>query len=216
MSGVHFVEGRAIKNYIPKKTSIEPSAVLEAPVRFFGACRVRENCTIGQFTFVNDRTTLFPNTAVGRYCSIGKSCEIGAPTHPDNWLTSSPVGFAIERHFPNESALFPQSPFPQYQQTTIGADVWIGSLSIITGGVTIGHGAIVGGGSVVTTDVPPYAIVVGAPARVLRLRFDESTVQRLLSSRWWEMDPTEIAKLDFTDVDKSLERIEYLKRQTSR
>jgi acetyltransferase-like isoleucine patch superfamily enzyme len=201
-------ERSAIQNYIPKKTSIEPSATLEAPVRFFGTCRVREDCSIGQFTFVNDRTTLFPNTTVGRYCSIGKSCEIGAPTHPVDWLTSNPVAFAIERHFPNESAIFPQSPFQQYQSTTIGSDVWIGSLAIVTAGVSIGHGAIVGGGSVVTADVPPYAIVVGSPAKILRYRFDETTIQRLLSVEWWTLEPEEIAKLDLTDVTKALDAIE--------
>ncbi|MFD0860172.1 CatB-related O-acetyltransferase [Roseovarius aquimarinus] len=197
-----------MKTYIPKKTFIEADAVLEAPVRFFGACRVREKCSIGRFTFINDRTTLFPGTSVGRYCSIGKGCEIGAPTHPDDWLTSSPVAFAIERHFPNERDLFAQQPFEQYRPVVIGSDVWIGSLAIVFGGVSIGHGAIIGGGAVVTEDVPPYAVVVGAPARLHRYRFDEATVARLLAAEWWTRDPEEIGALDFRDVEGALNRLE--------
>ncbi|MEP3345376.1 MAG: CatB-related O-acetyltransferase [Litoreibacter sp.] len=197
-----------MKNYISRQTSVEKSAVLEAPVRFFGTCRVRENCSIGQFTFINDKTTLFPETTIGRYCSIGKSIEIGAPTHPDDWVTSSPVAFAIERHFPNESSIFPQSEFKQYKPTAIGSDVWIGSLSIIFAGVKIGHGAIIGGGSVVTSDVPPYAIVAGTPARVLRYRFDEATIQRLLATQWWKLEPADVGRLDLDNLSETLDELE--------
>lgn len=197
-----------MRNYIPKSSSIEASAILEAPVRCFGSVRVREDCSIGQFTFVNDRTTLFPGTTVGRYCSIGKACEIGAPTHPDTWLTSSPVGFAAARHFPKEAKLFKQLPFDQYKPTRIGSDVWIGSLSMISGGVTIGDGAIVGAGAVVTSDVPDYAIMVGSPAKVLRYRFDAETVRRLVASQWWTLPPNEVAELDFSDVEQALAVLE--------
>ncbi|QUJ75718.1 CatB-related O-acetyltransferase [Sulfitobacter albidus] len=197
-----------MKSYIPKRATVEPCARIEAPVRFFGAVRVREACRIGQFTMVNDRTTLFPQTAVGRYCSIGKGCEIGAPMHPVGWLTSNPAFFAVEQHFPEQSDLFPQTAFEQYAPTTIGSDVWIGSLAIINAGVSIGHGAIVGGGSVVTKDVPPYAIVGGSPARLIRYRFDEETVQRLLATQWWKLPPEELATLDVTHVHEALETLE--------
>ena len=70
-----------------------------------------------------------------------------------------------------------------WARTVIGHDVWIGARALVLKGVTIGHGAIVAGGSVVTRDVPPYAIVGGVPAKVLRMRFDAPTVQRLLALR---------------------------------
>ena len=199
-----------MRNYISKRTSVSSAATLEAPVRFFGACRVREKCTIGQFTFLNDRTTLFPKTHVGRYCSIGKSCEIGAPKHPVDRLTSSPVGFGIERHFPQEADLFRQSEFEQYSPTYIGADVWIGSLSVVVCGLTIGHGAVIGANSVVTSDIPPYAIAAGSPARVLRYRFDEDTIGRLLATQWWNRKPEEIGQLDFEDISACLDTLEQL------
>lgn len=197
-----------MKNYIPSKSSVAKNAKLEAPVRLCGACTVRDYSEIGQFTFVNDGTTFFRNTTVGRYCSIGKACEIGAPMHPVDWLTSSPVAFAAKRHFRNEDDIFPQSAFDQYKPTTIGSDVWIGSQCIISAGVTIGHGAIIGGGAVVTKDVAPYAIVGGTPAKLIRYRFDQETVARLLATQWWTLTPEEIAKLNLTDVAKSLHLLE--------
>jgi hypothetical protein len=71
-------------------------------------------------------------------------------------------------------------------EIAIGSDVWIGTRAMILSGVTIGHGAVVAAGAVVTRDVPPYAIVAGVPARVLRYRFDADTIERLLAIAWWE------------------------------
>ena len=68
----------------------------------------------------------------------------------------------------------------------VGSDVWIGSRVIILPGVTIGHGAVIGAGAVVSRDVPPYAVAVGSPARVVRYRFDEATIARLLAVAWWD------------------------------
>jgi hypothetical protein len=72
--------------------------------------------------------------------------------------------------------------------TEIGADVWIGQSALVLAGVKIGTGAVIGAGSVVTKDVPPYAVAVGNPCRVRRFRFDQGLCRRLLDSRWWEMD----------------------------
>jgi virginiamycin A acetyltransferase len=76
--------------------------------------------------------------------------------------------------------------------TIVGNDVWIGGEAMILPGVTIGDGAIVGTRAVVARDVPPYAIVVGNPARVVKLRFPETDIQRLLAIRWWDWDATKI------------------------
>ena len=74
----------------------------------------------------------------------------------------------------------------------IGHDVWIGAGTHVLSGVTVGTGAVIGAGSVVTRDVPPYAVAVGAPARVVRFRFDEDIIRRLLESQWWEWSHEEI------------------------
>lgn len=92
----------------------------------------------------------------------------------------------------------------------IGSDVWIGAHAIILPAVTVGDGAIVGAGAVVTHDVPPYAVVVGVPAKILRFRFDEDTVNKLLRIRWWDWPEHQIIEnLDyFYDVEEFIKRFE--------
>ena len=92
--------------------------------------------------------------------------------------------------------------------TEIGSDVWIGTKSVIRGGVKVGHGAVIGASSVVTKDVRPYAIVAGSPAKEIRLRFDETTITRLLNSKWWQLDPADMDGIDFNDIEAALNEIE--------
>ncbi len=90
-------------------------------------------------------------------------------------------------------------PFPESCPTTeIGPDVWIGQGAFIKAGVTIGAGAIIGARATVLRDVPPYGIVVGTPGRVLRLRFPEATVERLLALRWWRIRSTTCSRRRWT------------------
>jgi len=84
--------------------------------------------------------------------------------------------------------------------TRVGHDVWIGDNSVIMSGLTIGTGAVIGAGAVVTKDVPPYAIVAGIPGRILRYRFDERTIDRLLASRWWEYGDAVVGARDVEDA----------------
>ena len=86
-----------------------------------------------------------------------------------------------------------------YKKTLIGSDVWIGSNSVILAGVTVGHGAVIGAGSVVTKNVPPYAIVFGNEAKVRRYRFDPDLIEDLLKTRWWELPAEAIRKLPLHD-----------------
>jgi acetyltransferase-like isoleucine patch superfamily enzyme len=127
-------------------------------------------------------------TTVGAFCSISPECRIlgggehridRASTFPLNSRLFDPAG----RTGPDSVATAP---------TVIGNDVYIGVGAIVLAGVTIGDGAVVGAGAVVTNSVPPYAIVAGNPARVVRHRFDAETRARLLALAWWEWDDSEI------------------------
>ena len=100
-------------------------------------------------------------------------------------------------------------PFDAAKPIHIGHDVWIGYGAIIMDGVTIGTGAVVAAAAVVTKDVPPYAIVAGVPARIIRYRFDDDTIRRLLESRWWDFPEEFIAtRLKFDDVKQCLDVLE--------
>jgi acetyltransferase-like isoleucine patch superfamily enzyme len=130
--------------------------------------------------------------AIGRYCSIADRVEILlGGDHRLDWVSTFP--------FAAFAAVWPAVDDGGYHASrgdvTIGHDVWIGSGAMILSGVTIGHGAAVAARAVVTKDVPPYAIVGGNPARVIRSRFDAATVAALLDAAWWDLPDAEVAGL---------------------
>lgn len=146
------------------------------------------------------------DTTIGSFCSIASYCAIGGGRHPLNAVSTSPVFYAGRNSMGKN---FSNIPEEENQGVEIGNDVWIGEAVFINDGVKIGTGAVIGAHSVVTKDIPPYAIVAGAPARVLRYRFDEETVKRLLESRWWEWPDEKLSKdADrFDDPEKLMEAV---------
>jgi acetyltransferase-like isoleucine patch superfamily enzyme len=121
---------------------------------------------------------------IGKYCSIASGVEIFlGGNHRYDWVTTYPFT-AICDSWP-EAVGIPGHP-QSNGDVRIGNDVWIGHRSTIMSGVSIGDGAVLAASSVVTADVPPYAIVGGNPARVIKYRFDRQTVNRLLAIRWWD------------------------------
>jgi len=100
-----------------------------------------------------------------------------------------------------------------HSKTNIGNDVWIGAQAVIKAGVTIGDGAVIGGNSLVTKDVPPYAIVGGTPAKVIKYRFPEPIINALLELKWWEFDIEEIAELPFDDIEGCIEALYAMRKE---
>ena len=117
---------------------------------------------------------------VGRYVSTASDIKVFLRNHPIDWLSTHPFFFDANLGYLHEDAV-------QFGELTIESDSWIAERVIITQKCSrIGFGAIVGSGSVVTKDVPDFAVVAGVPARILRFRFPESIQQLILDSRWWE------------------------------
>lgn len=118
---------------------------------------------------------------IGKYCSISTRVIIFLGSeHRTNWVSTYPFPILWEAA---KSIL--GHPFSK-GDVVIGSDVWIGYNVTILSGVTIGDGAVIGTGSVISGDVPPYAIVAGNPAQVIRYRFGEETIQKLLKIGWWD------------------------------
>ena len=131
--------------------------------------------------------------SIGSYCSFSDGVELFlGGNHRWDWVTTYP--------FSGLTDLWPEAPATTDHHASrgpveIGHDVWFGSGAVVLSGVRIGTGAVIAARAVVTKDVPPYAIVAGNPARLIRLRFDEATVAALLASRWWELPRAEVAAL---------------------
>lgn len=131
------------------------------------------------------------NAEIGPFCSIASHVRIGGVAHPAHFVSTSPVFLS---HKDSVKAKFARHDYLPQLLTRIGADVWIGEGVYVKAGVTVGHGAILGMGAVVTRDVPPYAVVAGNPARLIRMRFDPATVDRLLASQWWTWSDQQLAE----------------------
>lgn len=133
---------------------------------------------------------------VGNFCSIGSGVKIITGNHPVNdFVSTSPFFYSSIKSCPK--MLQKKSIYNEHKQIlfngkeyscVIGNDVWIGSYALILEGVKIGDGAIIGAGAMVTKDVPPYAVVAGNPARIIKYRYSEDIIAKLMDSKWWDWD----------------------------
>jgi chloramphenicol O-acetyltransferase type B len=147
------------------------------------------------------------NCDIGAFCSIANRVVIGGGKHPMEWVSMSPVFYEGRDSVKAKLAAHKREDI---KRATIGNDVWIGENALIKQGITIGSGAVVGMGSVVTKDIDDYAIVAGCPAKVIRKRFDDDTIRKLLRVRWWEFNDEMLCKYApyFTDPVKFIEKLE--------
>jgi virginiamycin A acetyltransferase len=158
---------------------VAPGARLGRGCSISRGVEIASRVQIGDWSYVNCGS-IVASGRIGRFCSIGPYSLIGLATHPTNYLSTSPLLYGRHNLFDTASGWddFPAPP-------EIGNDVWIGAEAFVKQGVTVGHGAVVGAGAVVTRDVPPYGIVAGVPAKLLRYRFPRETVDELLRDAWW-------------------------------
>ena len=137
-------------------------------------------------------------TKIGRYCSIANGAKIVNHNHPLNLKSTHALFF---------SPIFGQCKdfLPEINPLEIGNDVWICANAVILPEVNrIGDGAVIGAGAVVCRDVPPYAVVLGNPGRIVKYRFSEETIKRLLEERWWDKDIGELSP-DIAEFQRPLE-----------
>lgn len=155
-------------------------------------CFATDHLEMGKWSYAKpmiyawgDRTT----AKIGNYCSIAGEVKIFlGGEHRTEWVTTYP----FPALWPDKAGEF-TGHAKSKGNVVIGNDVWIGAGALILSGVTIGDGAVVGANAVVAKNVPPYAIVAGNPAKIIRYRFDEATIQKLLAIAWWNWPENEIS-----------------------
>lgn len=144
------------------------------------------NVTLGDFTYIASNSTV-TNTIIGKYCSIGPDCKIGLGKHPSkDFVSTHPIFFSTLKQ--TQITFCDKNYFEEFENIIIGNDVWIGANSIVLDGIEIGDGAIIAAGSVVNKNVPPYAIVGGIPVKIIKYRFENDEIEKLLELKWWNMD----------------------------
>jgi acetyltransferase-like isoleucine patch superfamily enzyme len=144
-----------------------------------------DRVTIGDMSYVA-RGSRISNTTIGKFTCVGPESLIGLGRHPtEGFVSSHPAFYSLLLQ--SQISFVTTQKFDEFLPITIGHDVWIGARAIVLDGAEIGDGAIIAAGSVVAGTIPPYAIAGGAPARVIRYRFEEDMVAQLLESRWWDL-----------------------------
>lgn len=135
---------------------------------------------LGRYSSIG-RGAVIRNARLGGFCSVSWSATIGATPHNHALLTTHAFHYIKSFGFVDHDKRI-------VLPTTVGNDVWVGANAVIMPGLKIGDGAVIGAGAVVTKDVPPYAIVAGVPAKILKFRFEKDVVKELLEIRWWDWE----------------------------
>jgi acetyltransferase-like isoleucine patch superfamily enzyme len=191
--------GRVNWSFIAKviiDSQVSSKTVLNSP------CHLN-NVKISDFTYLAQNAWI-SYTSIGRFSSVGPNFFCGWGIHPTNAIATSPMFYSTRKQ--NGFTLVKNDKIIERKHINIGNDVFIGANVTILDGVNIGDGVIVGANSLVNIDIPPYAIVGGSPAKIIKYRFDQEKIDKLLKIKWWDWPDEKIQNIEksFFDIDKFL------------
>lgn len=212
---MQYIERHGIESHPPKQLSETPHIHETAKISksHLGAytdvgahCSMRES-SMDDYSYLAGHVNMVWTT-IGRFCSIAAYTRINPGNHP-TWRVTTSHSTYRRRQYGLDTV--DDEEFFQWRKDhpcKIGHDVWIGHAVTVLAGVSIGTGACIGAGAVVSKDIPPFAIAVGVPAKVIRYRFDEKTIERILATEYWNWDRKTLEEnfADLRDVDRFLER----------
>ena len=202
--------------------------LFEEATELNGEIKVFEVDKVGAFTYINGGS-FFDVKSIGRYCSIAFGCFTSPAEHPITFLSTSPFQYSYENRWPTSNLWnnyrernkesFPSNLKKRMAATEKGSviienDVWIGQNVTILRGCHIGNGAVLASNSVITKDVPDYAIVGGIPAKIIKYRFSEKTIKKLLKLKWWELSLDLLDGVPFDNIEKAINLLEKRKKNS--
>lgn len=161
--------------------------------------------SVGVYTYVAQNARI-SKAEIGKFCSIGPNLLCGWGIHPTEALSTSPMFYSTLKQ--NGVTLSSVDKIEERKIIQIGNDVFIGANVTILDGVTIGDGAVIGAGAVVSKDIPPYAIAVGCPIKVIRYRFTDEQIAKLRKIEWWNFNEEQLKDVErmFFDIDSFIEK----------
>ena len=156
---------------------------------------------VGAYSYVAKNSSI-TNCTIGKFCSIGPNFCCGLGIHPTEGISTSPMFYSTSRV--NGASLVEQNKVSESKHATIGNDVFIGANVTVLDGVTIGDGAVIGAGAVVSMDIPPFAIAVGSPIRIIRYRMTEEKIAAMQRIQWWNWEDDRLQEVEkmFEDIDE--------------
>lgn len=161
--------------------------------------------SLDDYSYVMERCDIM-STDIGKFANIASEVRINPGNHPVEWVSQHHFLYRCRKYGMRDEDNRQFFDWRRLQRVTVGHDTWIGHKAIVLPGITIGNGAVVGAGAVVTKDVPPYAMVAGVPAKVLRFRFPTAIRKQLDDIGWWhwEHDLLRERLADFYDIRRFL------------